>query len=265
MAQTLWTILGCGTSTGVPLIHCSCRVCRSRNPKNHRLRSSAWIQLAGTRKRPARSFLIDTGPDLRQQALRARIPRIDAVFYTHPHADHAHGIDELRSFNYAQKASIPLYGNPWVCTDLREKFDYIFRPGPVEGGGIPLLSLNQFDPEQESLEVQGVRIVPLAHSHGSKQGVGYRIDSIAYLTDTSYIPDTTLNRLRDLEVLVLDCLRLEPHRTHLNLDRALEVVSELRPKKTYLTHLGHDFDYGEWSKKLPRGVALAYDGLKIKT
>lgn len=258
-ADTL-TILGCGTSTGVPIPTCKCSVCRSRNPRNHRLRASAWLQARG------KSILIDTATDLRQQALRERIARVDAVLYTHPHTDHTHGIDELRAYNFSQQASIPLYGNAWTCEDLGSRFPYIFKPGPVEGGGIPQLLLNQIDSGAEQLVIAGISVRPVALRHGSKECVAYRFESVAYVTDCSYIPESSLERLKGLATLVLDCVRLEPHGTHLNLDRALEVVSQVRPKKTYLTHLGHDFDYAKWSRpgKLPNGVHLAYDGLKIR-
>ena len=251
-------ILGCGTSTGVPLISCKCHVCRSKNPKNRRLRASAWIRTRG------KSLLIDTSTDFRQQALREKIPRVDAVLYTHPHADHVHGIDELRSYNFIQGASIPAYGNEWTCRELTHKFEYIFKPQPVEGGGIPQLDLNCIRTESESFEAAGVPIIPISLKHGSQECVAYRIDGIAYVTDCSYIPPLSLDRLRGLSVLVLDCLRIQPHGTHFNLDQALEVISELRPKKTFLTHLGHDFEYTEWTKKLPKGVYLAYDGLSIR-
>lgn len=257
--KTTITILGCGTSTGVPMVGCKCSVCRSRNPKDQRLRASAWVQTRG------KSILIDTSTDLRLQALRAKITRVDAVVYTHPHADHIHGIDELRSFNFLQKSQIPLFGNAWTCEELRSKFGYIFCPAThVEGGGIPLLELHRFDANSENIDVSGVSMTPIALRHGSKESVGYRIDSVAYVTDCSYIPPTSLDRLKGLSVLVLDCLRLNPHGTHFNLDQALELVAQVRPKKTYLTHMGHDFSYSRWAKKLPKGVALAYDGLKIR-
>jgi phosphoribosyl 1,2-cyclic phosphate phosphodiesterase len=260
MGTSTLTILGCGTSTGVPLISCTCRVCRSREPKNKRLRAAAWWMVEG------KSFLVDTSVDLRQQALRERILRVDAVLYTHPHADHVHGIDELRSYNFIQKQDIPAYGNAWTCDELRTKFSYIFQPpAQIEGGGIPRVNLHEFRAADDSLQVRGVKVIPLSLQHGSKECVGYRIGSVAYVTDCSYIPDTTLERMQGLHTLVLDCLRLAPHGTHFNLDQALEVVSKLRPKRTFLTHLGHDFDYRSFNKKLPRGVALAYDGLKIKT
>lgn len=255
------TILGCGTSTGVPIPTCPCKVCRSRNPKNKRLRASAWLQAEG------RSLLIDTGTDLRQQALRAGIPRIDAILYTHPHSDHTHGIDEIRAFNFTQQSAIPAFGNAWTCQELPARFPYIFKPGPVEGGGIPLIELKELDPNAERLEIAGLEVVPLPLQHGSKESVGYRFESVAYVTDCSYIPELSLDRMRGVTTLVLDCIRPRPHRTHLALDQALEFISRVRPRKTYLTHLGHEFDYAEWGPgrkhPLPRGVQLAYDGLRI--
>jgi phosphoribosyl 1,2-cyclic phosphate phosphodiesterase len=252
------TILGCGTSTGVPLIGCRCAVCCSSYPKNNRLRASAWVQKGRS------SLLIDTSTDLRQQALREKINSVDAVLYTHPHADHLYGIDELRSYNFLNGGkAIPLYGNKWTLKELKVKFSYIFVPHVVEGGGIPKLNPIKIQPEAAFFMAAGLKVIPLPVRHGSKEGVGYRFDSIAYITDCSYIPSLSLDRLTGLSVLVLDCLRLKPHRTHFNLDQALEIISQVRPKKTFLTHMGHDFDYKKWTKKLPKGVWLAYDGLKI--
>lgn len=252
------TILGCGTSTGVPIINCQCAVCTSDHPRNKRLRASAWIQVDG------KHLLIDTSPDLRQQALRERVPRVDAVLFTHPHADHIHGIDELRSFNFTQKASIPVFGNQWTADELLVKFSYIFKPAArIEGGGIPQLTLKLIDAYSPEIDILGTKVIPLPLSHGSKECVGYRLDRIAYITDCSYIPELTIERIQGVSVLILDCLRIAPHGTHFNLDQALETIAKVKPKETYLTHLGHDFDYPEWSQKLPKGVALAYDGLKI--
>jgi len=253
------TLLGTGTSTGVPVLTCKCSVCRSKNPKNQRLRASAWVQLG------SQSFLIDTSTDLRQQALRYKIPRVDFVLYTHPHSDHILGIDELRAFNFAQKSRIPLYGNTWTAQELRQKFAYIFEPKPVEGGGIPLLDLHTIDPQVDSFNVNGIPITPVAVSHGSKECLGYRIGDFAYLTDVSAIPQSATDRLQGLSVLILDCLRLTPHGTHFHLEKALETVKHLKPLKTYLTHMGHEIDVSKWEKKLPSGVHFAYDGLRLKT
>ncbi len=251
------TFLGTGNSTGVPLLQCPCSVCRSSNTKNRRLRSSVWLEVQG------KSFLIDTATDLRQQALKAKIPRVDAVLYTHPHADHIHGIDELRSFNFIQKSSIPVYGNTWTCEELKTKFPYIFNPSPVEGGGIPQLTLHRIDAHEDFIDILGIRVVPLSVQHGSQECVGYRIGQVAYITDCHSIPPASLKRLEGLSILILDCLRIEPHPTHFTLKQALMTAFELKPKKTYLTHLGHELDYSKESKKLPKNIFLAYDGLVI--
>ncbi len=252
------TILGCGTSTGVPLLFCDCKTCGSTNPKNFRLRASAWLQISG------KNLLIDTSVDLRQQALAQKIPRVDAILFTHPHADHVSGIDEIRSNNFKQKERIPAYGNAWTCRDLRERFGYIFSPAEkMEGGGIALIDLTEFSTSVESLDVVGIPVIPIALSHGTQECVGYRVGPLAYLTDCSSISEDSLNRLQGLDTLILDCLRISPHPTHLNLTQALAMVDRLKPGRTILTHLGHDFEYSEWSEKLPPGIELAYDGLRV--
>lgn len=253
------TVLGSGTSTGVPLIGCKCSVCRSKDPKNKRLRASVWFEAHG------KSFLVDTSTDLREQALRAKITHVDAVLYTHPHADHVSGIDEMRAFNFLQKRPIPIYGNSWTIDELEARFPYIFRPTHVEGGGIPRLIPHVFDPHTPTLPVEGVRVTPVPVPHGSKECVGYRIEDFAYITDCNEVPATARARLEGLEVLVLDCVRLAPHATHLHLDAALDLIETLRPERAFLTHMGHELDYKKVTRMLPRGVALAYDGLKIGT
>ncbi len=252
-----WTILGCGTSNGVPFIQCKCKVCRSKDPRNKRLRASVWVKNADT------SVIIDTSSDFRQQALREEIARVDAVLYTHPHADHISGIDELRSFNFIQKARIPIYGHAWTKEELLQRYSYIFKPISYEGGGIPLLDLHLIDSSTREIKVSDLCFEPLWFRHGSKDCLGYRLQDVAYVTDVSELPENSMERLKNLSVLILDCVRLAPHDTHLNLDRALEIVNELRPQRTFLTHMNHEFDYKTWKSKLPRGVALAHDGLKI--
>lgn len=252
------TILGCGTSTGVPVLLCRCSVCRSKHPKNKRLRTSIWIQNG------QQSIVVDTSIDFRQQAMRARITHLDAVLLTHPHTDHVAGLDELRCFNFAQRSPIPVYGNQWTWEEVQKRFDYIFKKNPVEGGGIPQINMHLIDFKEYYFNIGRLRITPIELEHGSKPCLGFRIKNIAYLTDCSRIPPSSMDRLRGLDTLILDCVRLLPHGTHLNLDRALEVISELSPKRTFLTHLGHDFDYSKTMKRLPRRVALAYDGLVLR-
>lgn len=237
---------------------CSCKVCKSKDPKNKRLRASVLIETRG------KSFLIDTSTDLREQTLRHKIKKIDAVLYTHPHADHISGIDELRAFNYYQKSRIPVFAHSWTAAELPIRYPYIFKPGKIEGGGIPLIDLNIRDENDPEWDVLGVKFIPIPVHHGSKTVVGFRIDSVAYVTDCNLIPESSLTRLQDLDILVLDCVKLASHNTHFNLENALKVVSQLKPKKTFLTHLGHDFDYKIWQKKLPKNVGLSYDGQQLK-
>ena len=251
------TLLGSGTSSGVPLIGCECQVCQSKHSKNKRLRASALLQIN------QKNFLIDTSTDLRQQALTFKINRVDAVLYTHPHADHTHGIDELRSYNFIQKEIIPIFGNAWTEREIHQKFTYAFNEKNKVGGGSPCLQFHLIETKSPFIDVLGEKIIPISLEHGKEECVGYRIGSLAYITDCQVIPPASLERLKKLDILVLDCVRIAPHATHLNLENALSIISKLKPKKTFLTHLGHEMDYVYWSKNLPKKVYLAYDGLKI--
>lgn len=247
------TILGCGTSTGVPVIGCKCSVCTSPNPKDKRTRTSALITING------KNILIDTSTDLRQQCLANNIHRIDAVIYTHPHADHIHGIDELRSFNMVQREKIPCYGNDFTIKRIKEMFNYIFLTDEKES----------WTPELEIFKVSsafdlfGVKIQPVDVFHGKLNIFGYRIEDFAYVTDCSSMPDDSKEQLKGLEVLVLGALRHKPHPTHFSIQQALELVNELKPKRTILTHLSHNIGFEETNKSLPAGVELAYDGMEI--
>jgi phosphoribosyl 1,2-cyclic phosphate phosphodiesterase len=244
-------VLGCGTSHGVPMIGCLCPVCESSDPRNKRTRSSLF--LSGDDY----DVLIDTPPEIRLQLCREGISQIDRVLITHSHADHVMGMDDLRRINELTGQSVPVYARPAVQDDLQRIFRYSFEPPEQVGGGLPRFEL--FDappvmlPDIEVFEVM----------HGSLPVLGVKVRAFAYLTDVSEIPANEEARLRGLETLIIDATRLAPHPTHLNLEGALKVIERLQPKQAYLTHLSHDYDFVEWSAKLPRGVELSRDGLRI--
>jgi len=247
------TILGCGTSTGVPVIGCKCGICASRNSKNKRTPSSIFITAS------SKNILIDTSTDLRYQALTHNIERIDAVLYTHPHADHIHGIDELRSFNMIQKKAIPCYGSEFTINRIRKMFDYIFTND----------ANSSWKPELETFlvsapfELFGLLIQPINIYHGKMQILGFRIGKFAYITDCSQIPDDSKEMLDNLDVLILGALRHKPHPTHFSIEEAVQAGAELKSKRVILTHLSHNLDYIETNKSLPKGFELAYDGMEI--
>jgi len=248
--------LGTGTSTGIPSLCCPCDVCRSEDPRNKRLRASVLVQNNGFQ------FLIDTSTDLRQQCLRYNINQVHGVLYTHHHADHVHGIDELRCFNFYNRTVIPCYGNKMTLEAIQKNFSYIFNGEKPMGGGVPKLDMIPLN--GESFSLGEVKVTPIDIFHGNLTILGYRINSAAYVTDCSGLPDHSKEILSGLDVLVLNALGFEPHATHFCLDQALEAIRELQPKRAILTHINHKFDHESVSRTLPENVELAYDGLTVE-
>lgn len=252
------TILGCGTSTGVPVPGCRCRVCTSDNPKNTRLRTSALISLDS-----GENILVDSGPDLRQQALKHDVRRVDAVLYTHSHADHILGLDDLKSFNFVSGKAIPCYGSHQSLAEIKRVFAYTFQEASgYEGGMLTQLTLNEIDHESD-IQVCGLTITPFRLEHGKMTVTGYRFGDLAYATDCNNIPTESLKKLSGLKTLILDGLRHEPHRTHFTIPKAIEAAAAVGAEKTFLTHMTHTVDYDEESSRLPPNISLAYDGLEI--
>lgn len=247
------TFLGTGTSGGVPVINCDCPVCQSDNPKNKRLRCSVMVEENNQR------ILIDTTPDLRQQLLTFPFPTIEAVLITHTHADHIFGMDELRRFNYIQKAPIPVYGNEQTINKLQSIFDYAFVKESWKRG-VPSLLANVLN---GASEIGGVRVIPIPLDHGAQRILGFRIGDFAYCTDVGHIPDESYALLKNLEVLVLDALREKPHPTHFTLDEAIAEAQKIKAGQTYFTHISHILDHETHGRQLPDNCAFAYDGLVL--
>jgi phosphoribosyl 1,2-cyclic phosphate phosphodiesterase len=248
------TMLGVGSSAGTPMIGCKCNTCQSSDPRNKRTRCSSLITLDN-----GKSILIDTGPDLRQQALREGLLSIDAVLYTHTHADHMHGIDDLRAFCQRQRTQIPLYGSQQTVAHIAEKFGYTLRE-PGNFWDLPVLKTNAIS---APFELFDALITPIPVKHGNSDIYGYRIGNLAYITDVSKIPDSSIPLLKDLEVLLLDCLRVDSHYSHINLEQSLSYASLINAKATYLIHMTHELEYTALSMQLRNGVYAGYDGLKI--
>ncbi|HSS79509.1 MAG TPA: MBL fold metallo-hydrolase [Thermoanaerobaculia bacterium] len=245
------TMLGSGTSTGVPVIGCTCAVCRSENPKNKRWRVGLKLEIGD------RIALVDTPTDLRAQGLRFGLPRVDAVLFTHAHADHVFGLDDVRIFNFRQRTAIPCYGSEATLARIRQMFAYVFEAGQ-EGGGKPQLELI---PVEAPFELLGLTVVPVPVWHGSLAVYGYRIGSFAYVTDTNRIPDDSFSLLAGVETLILDALRYRPHPTHFSFEEALAAAARVGAKRTIFTHITHEVDHDSLAMQLPPGVELGYDGL----
>lgn len=249
--------LGTGTSVGVPTIGCSCPVCLSTNPRNKRLRASVIWGL------PEGNLLIDTTPDLRTQFLREGLGVAHAVAYTHEHADHLFGLDDLRLFAFYIGGPVPLYCEPNVERRIRHSYDYAFSDAPqTHAGAIPRLEFRTIG--TDSFRVLGADVQPLRLLHGPNYKVlGFRVGNIAYCTDTNFIPEEGVEALAGVEILILDTLRRSPHPTHFHLDAALETIARIAPQRALLTHISHDLEYEETNLTLPAGVELAYDGLRL--
>lgn len=252
-------VLGCGTSMGVPMIGCECAVCTSENPKNQRTRSSVLIQLAEG------NLLIDTTPELRLQLVREKIPLAHAVLYTHYHADHLFGLDDARLFTRSLEGPLPIYCTADTEDVIRQTFSYAFHPANegLPPGMVPSLNFNRIG--TEPIEILGQQIIPIPLIHGRFEVLGFRIDTVAYCTDVSRIPDESWPLLEGLDVLIIDALRPgPPHPSHFNLEMALEAIDRVKPKRAYLTHMSHEFDYEQMPELLPDHVAFAYDGLRFE-
>jgi len=246
--------MGSGTSMGVPTIGCDCAVCVSGNPRNKRTRPSLLVRTEG------KDLLIDTAVDLRAQAIREKLKKIDAVLYTHSHADHILGLDDLRPFNFWQKMHIPCFGNQPTMESICDTFKYVFTD-PQPGGSMPRIEPHVID---GPFDIDGVRIIPLPELHGRMHVLGYRIGRLSYITDCSEIPADTYSLLKGTAVLVLGVLRYAPHPTHLNFDKALEIIDRVQPQYAFFTHISHDFDHERTNGELPPHVRLSYDGLKFE-
>lgn len=250
------TFLGTGTSVGVPVITCECAVCASDDPRNERLR--AGLLLEWDHEGDAVRVLVDTTTDLRQQALRVGLPRVDAVIFTHHHADHVLGLDELRIFNFVHRIPIPLYGREETLEAIHRMFAYAFDD---RGRGVPRLELH---PAEGPFELRGVRVVPVPVRHDRLTISAYRIGNFAYVTDCSGIPEVSAALLAGVDVLVIDALRRKPHPAHFTLDEALAEIERIGAPTAYLTHLSHEFDHAALQSELPADVHVAYDGLVLE-
>ncbi len=255
--RILIEVLGTGTSVGVPGIGCECPVCTSTDLRDKRLRPSILLRYNG------RNVLIDAGPDLRQQALRSKIDRLDAILFTHAHADHIMGLDDVRPFNFRQRQSIPIYGSRETISTIRQVFRYIFETLYTQST-LPKLESNVLE-TMEPCDRVGLTITPIPVKHGHGDCVGYKFGSAAYLTDHSSIPESSMELLEGLDVLFLDGLRHRDHPTHSTVSQSLLTISKLKPRRGYFTHISHELGHEETERSLPTNVSLAYDGLKIQT
>lgn len=250
------TVLGSGTSHGVPMIGCTCAVCTSTDPRDRRTRPSIYVDVEHGPK-----LLVDTSTDLRMQALTHGVTRVDAILFTHGHADHVMGLDDSRRFSQMQKGAIRCFADAPTIASLRKSFYYVFDPATDKGGGLPQIELHQIDGRWF---IDGVAIQPIPLMHGSRPIIGFRFGDFAYLTDTNHVPEPSYPLLDGVRVVILDALRHRPHPTHFTVAEALDVLGRLRPAQSYLTHICHDLPHVATNQSLPAGVELAYDGLAFE-
>ncbi|MCC7107196.1 MAG: MBL fold metallo-hydrolase [Chloroflexi bacterium] len=246
-------LLGTGTSHGVPVIGCNCSVCTSPDQRNRRTRSSCAVQLNGA------TILLDTATELRLQALASGIHRVDTILYTHFHADHVSGIDDVKAFNTVLRGPVPCYGNASTYESLQQRYDFALAGTPWIGAS-PHLAYTVMD---EPFELFGAPVTPVVLQHGRIESHGWRIGDMAYLTDTNGIPPASMELLRGLDLMIVDGLRFKPHPTHFTISQAIAVIQELKPRKALLTHLTHDVEFSSTTASLPPDIGLAYDGLVI--
>lgn len=248
------TFLGTGTSHGVPVIGCNCYTCLSDDPKNKRNRSSIYIQIDGLK------LLVDTPPELRLGLLNNNISQVDAILYTHPHADHLMGFDDIRALNMINDEAMPCYANEYTIKEIKTVFPYINQCIQL-GGGIPDVKLITVD---SNFFVKGKEVRPLPVKHGKLDIYGYRIENIAYITDCSFIPEETFKKLEGIDLIIIGALRYRPHPTHMNIEQAVKTIKKLNVSRAYLTHLSHEIEHNKVSRELPDNIFLAYDGLKVE-
>jgi phosphoribosyl 1,2-cyclic phosphate phosphodiesterase len=249
------TVLGSGTSHGVPVIGCSCGVCTSADPRDRRTRPSIYVDVENGPK-----ILVDTSTDLRQQALANRVVHVDAILFTHSHADHVMGLDDSRPFSQRQKQSLPCYADALTIASLQKTFYYVFDPRTEKAGGLPQIDLRPIDGR---FSFNGVGIQPIPLMHGARPIFGFRFGDFAYLTDTNLIPEPAWPLLAGVKTVVLDALRHRPHPTHFTVAEALQALERMQPQRAYLTHICHDLPHVATNAMLPAGVELAYDGLQL--
>jgi len=248
------TVLGSGTSMGVPTIGCDCAVCRSTDPRDKRTRPSVLLEYG------AKFVLIDTTPDFRHQAIREGLRTLDAVLYTHTHADHILGLDDLRPLSFHRDGKIPLYARPEAAEFIRNMFSYIFE-AEYKFGGLAQVELKPID---GAFDLFGARFDPVTVVHGETEIYGFRFGSAAYLTDHSQVPESSLEQLQDLDILFLDALRHKPHPTHSTVENSLKIVDSVKPKRAFFTHICHDLPHEATNAALPPNVRLSYDGMKLE-